>query len=366
MKELITVKKFAEESSELYKVFKDYADHVQSLRGVKGKKFSDKSLDDKEKVINKLFAEEIQRRAKVSVEDYGGERYMMQYCQNPVVKSFADAIKDQMIDMILPETLFGSMGLIAEIKFADWGDSLSFDLENNGLYNVSRAGYRQRTAPAQKLENQTVTLTPINHEVTVGATLFEILTGRKSIAKEVMKVARSIESEMLYEAYQAFVAATDESVIPSKLRIANYEEKELVRLCETVTAFNGGRKAVIVGTPIALKTILPSNLNLRILLDDEYVRVGHLTNFNGYDVIPMAQIADYTKSDYSMRLDDTKVFVVSPSSDKIIKVGVGGTLSHQDGQFDAANLIQEATTTKAWDTMCATNSVAGVIDLDAE
>lgn len=363
MRELNTVKKFAEDSSELYTTFKDYADHVQSLRGVKGKKFSDKSIEDKEKVINKLFAEEVARRAKVSVEDYGGERYMAQYCQNPMVKSFADAIKDQMIDMILPETLFGSLGLIAEIKYADWGDSLSFELENNGLYNVSRAGYRQRTAPAQKLENQTVTLVPVNHEVTVGATLFEILTSRKSIAKEVMKVARSIESEMLYESYQAFVSAMTEGTIPNKLKVTNYQESELVRLCETVTAYNGGQKAVIVGTPLALKSILPSNLNLRILLDDEYIKTGHLTQFNGYDVIPMAQIADYTNGDYSLRLDDKKIFVVSPSSDKIIKVGVGGTLSHQDGQFESANLSQEATTTKAWDTVCATNSIAGVVTL---
>lgn len=361
MRELSTVKKFGETSPELYKVFKDYADHVRSTRGAKGKTFSDKSLDDKEKVINKLFAEEVAKRSKISVKEYDGD--IMHYSMNPVVKSFADAIKDQMIDMILPETLFGSLGLIADIRFADWGDSLSFDIENNGLYTVSKAGYRQRTAPAQRLEDTTVTLAPVNHEVTTYVTLFEILADRKSIAKEIMKIVRSIESEMLVESYNAFVAATENDVIPTKLRVDNYEEKELIRLCETVTAWNGGRKAVIVGTPSALKSVLPSELNIRILLDDEYVKTGYLPNFNGYDVIPMAQVADWASTDYSLKLDDKKIFIISPASDKIIKIGVGGTLSHQANLYDNANLQVQHTTTKAWDTQCITNSIAGVIEL---
>ena len=134
-------------------------------------------------------------------------------------------------------------------------------------------------------------------------------------------------------------------------------------MCEKVTAYNQGRKAVILGTPVALKAVLPTNANYRYLLDDEYVKLGHLMSFNGFDVIPMEQVADpYNNTPYSLKLDDTKIYVVSPASDKIIKIGVfGGTFSHTDNAYDNANKTIETTTEKAWNTACITNSVAGAI-----
>ena len=90
MKELNT--KLFSECKELYTAFKDYYDHTQSIDGVVGKQFSAKSLDEKEKVINKLFADEIARRSKVSLVDYDGD--VAHYAQNPMVKAFADTISD--------------------------------------------------------------------------------------------------------------------------------------------------------------------------------------------------------------------------------------------------------------------------------
>ena len=86
-------------------------------------------------------------------------------------------------------------------------------------------------------------------------------------------------------------------------------------------------------------------------------------SFNGFDVIPMEQVADpYNNTPYSLKLDDTKIYVVSPASDKIIKIGVfGGTFSHTDNAYDNANKTIETTTEKAWNTACITNSVAGAI-----
>lgn len=359
MKMSNTIKVFSSESPELYISFKDYFDHTRAIRGVKGKVFSETSLETKDAVITKLFAKEVAEKSRVSVEDYSGS--YARYGNNPMVKSFADAIVDNMINMILPEVLIGSMGLISEIRFGGWFDSFKFTLGNNGLFNVAKAGYRQKTAPAQRLEKTTVTLTPINHEVTVTTNLPNILAGRDSIAEYVMKVVRSIEAAMLYETYDAFTEAVEAATVPSGLKVTNYTERELIRVCETVTAWNGGNKAVIAGTPIALKGILPSSISSRILLDDDYVKVGHLERFNGYDIFPMSQVADYQSRNYGMKLKDDKVYIVSPSSDKIIKVAVGETLSHTDDTFANENLAVEGTITKAWEVACITNSLAGVI-----
>lgn len=78
----------------------------------------------------------------------------------------------------------------------------------------------------------------------------------------------------------------------------------------------------------------------------------------------MEQVANpYSSTAYDLKLDDTKIYVVSPASDKIVKIGVfGGTISHQDGAYANANKQVENTTEKAWNVACITNSVAGVVD----
>ena len=63
-----------------------------------------------------------------------------------------------------------------------------------------------------------------------------------------------------------------------------------------------------------------------------------------------------------MKLDDTKIWVVSPAADKIVKIGVAGQMmSHTDAFYDNANLLQLSTMQKAWDTQVITNSVCGIV-----
>ena len=144
MIELNSVKLFAEQNKELYTAFKDYRDQwLSENRGVKGKAFSAKSLDDKANVINKLFAEELERKVPRDGVD------LAHYANSPMVKYFSDTIVDSMIDMVIPDILNTSVGLIADIKYLDYGDSAKFDMKNNGLFTVAKAGYRQRNTIAQ-------------------------------------------------------------------------------------------------------------------------------------------------------------------------------------------------------------------------
>lgn len=355
------VKNFAQNSKKLYEAMKIYGENELAERGVKGKKFAQQSKDDMEKAINIEYMNELKRRTGMSPEaNFDGS--LQRFAKNPSVISMADDIRDYMIDMILPETLLtGSLRYFADFRFADLGDSMTFNIENNALYNVSKAGYRKRSTNLQKLFDTTVTLAPINRQLTVGSDLFEILVGRVSIAREVMKAVRSIETAMMFDAYNAFATAT--GALTGNLSVTNYSEESLIKLCETVTAYNNGRKAVIIGTPVALKSVLPSNPNYRYLLDDEYVKLGALQQFNGFDVLPLAQVADpYNATPYSLKLDDTKIWVVSPASDKIVKIGVGGEMmSHTDAIYDNANLLQLSTLSKAWDCQVVTNSVCGIV-----
>ena len=359
--EFANVKAFAEMSKDLSEAMSAYA-HNYNLQRKGLKAFADHSEEEQKKLINKAFAMEVAKQSGMELPDLNNKTEVRRYAMNPMVRFFANQIQDVMIDMILPETLMtGSLKYFADMKFADLGDTIKFDIKSNSLFTVSKAGNRQRTTNQQKTFRTTVTMAGVNHEITVGTTLFEILTGQAYLAEEVMKVARSIETAMLFDAYDAFT--TEMNGLTGNLVVTNYSESSLIKLLETVTAYNQGRKAVVIGTPLALKAVLPSNTNYRYLLDDEYVKLGHLQTFNGYDVLPMEQVANpYNATPYSLKLDDTKLYVVSPASDKIVKVGVfGGTFSHQDNSYDNANKTIENTTEKSWEVAVITNSVAGVV-----
>ena len=360
--EFANVKAFAEVSKDLYDAMKEFSlNYNLERKGMKA--FSNHSREEMNKCINKAFALEIERQSGMTLpSDMNNKTEVKRYAMNPMVKFYANQIQDVMIDMILPETLMtGSLKYFADMKFADLGDSIKFDIKSNSLFTVSKAGNRQRTTNQQKTFRTTVTMTGDNHEITVGTTLFEMLTGQSYLAEEIMKVARSIETAMLFEAYDAFTV--EMNALTGNLAVANYTENALISLCETITAYNQGKKAIILGTPVALKSVLPQNQNYRYLLDDEYVKIGHLATFNGYDVLPMEQVANpYDATPYALKLDDTKIYVVSPASDKIVKIGVfGGTFSHQDNAYDNANKTIENTTEKAWNTAVVTNSVAGIV-----
>ena len=359
--EFANVKAFAEVSKDLYDAMKAFSlNYNNERKGLSA--FSDHSREEMAKCINKAFALEIAKQSGVELPNLENKTEVRRFAMNPMVRYFANQIQDVMIDMVLPETLMtGSLRYFADIRNADLGDSIKFDIKSNSLFTVSKAGNRQRTTNQQKTFRTTVTMTGVNHEVTIGTTLFEMLTGQSFLAEEVMKVARSIETAMLFEAYDAFTA--EANALTGNLGVANYSEASLISLCETVTAYNQGRKAVILGTPVALKDVLPTNGNYRYLLEDDYVRLGHLATFNGYDVLPMEQVANpYSATPYALKLDDTKIYVVSPASDKIVKIGVfGGTFSHQDNAYDNANKTIENTTEKSWEVAVVTNSVAGVV-----
>lgn len=361
MREYPSVKAFSENAPNLTAMWKDYVDQERSENGVKGVTFlksRDKNI--KEEAINKEFMAEVERRSGYKVSDFND---VVEFSNFPTVRAFADSIMSNMIDMVLPQSLIESIGFFCDFKFGGFGDSFKWDIQNNALYSVSQAGNRQRTAPAQILRGTTLTLAPINHNITVEVNMPDVWAGRVSLAANLMKAVRSIESEIRYEAFDSFYNVMEGVNVPTALQAQNYTEDSLIDIAEKVTVYNQGRKAVIAGTPVALKSVLPSDVATRILLSDDYVTLGHLKTFNGYDVLPIEQVADYSSNNYGVKLPNDRIYIVSPASDKIVKCAVGYTYQHTDGIFDNANLAQNGTINKAWQTGVVTNSIAGVIKL---
>lgn len=247
-----STKAFAENSKDLADSIKAFANDIILERKGSDKAFSSHSREEQNKLINKEFMAEVAKRSGYSLKENADKTEVMRYASNPMVKYFANQIKTEMIDMILPDVLLnGSLRYIAEFKYADLGETISFDIKNNTLFTVSKAGYRKRNTNVQKSYKTTVTMKGENHMITVGDDFFNIATGFGNIAEDVMRAALSIETCMLFEAYGNFHNSMH--ALTGNLMVANYSEKALIKLCETVTAYNNGRKAVILGTPVALK-----------------------------------------------------------------------------------------------------------------
>lgn len=351
---------FSEQSKDLYESMKEFArETLNERKGVKA--FEKHSKDEMKKLINKAFAAEVSRLSGQEIPT--DKNSIARFSTRSTIVEFADETRNVMIDAILPDVLNESaLRYIADIQTADFGDAIKFEIASNQLLTVSKAGNRQRNTNVQKTYKNDVTMTGENHMITVQTNLYDILIGRSYIADEIMKSALAIETALLFDTIDAFTASANE--LTGALAVANYSEESLIKLCETVGAYNEGRRPVIIGTPIALKKVLPTNGNYRYLLDSDYVKLGHVNTFNTYDVIPVEQMANPydTTTDYALKLDDTKIYVVSPASDKIVKIGMfGGTMAHQNDALESGNLSVMHTISQAWDVQCITNSVCGVV-----
>ena len=61
-------------------------------------------------------------------------------------------------------------------------------------------------------------------------------------------------------------------------------------------------------------------------------------------------------------VDDNTVYVISPTADKLVKLGIEGSVLSYVSKVDGnANLTQDATFNKSWDAQVITSAIAGSI-----
>lgn len=355
------VVKFAGEQQKVYVQFQDYFAHYMDETQNRNIGAYDKTVSfaDKEQQMHEALITEVKRHSGVN---FSADIPMQQWANNPMVRWATFAVTTNLIDTVIPQTLNKSLGLYAEIRHIGFGDTALFDVKPKSLFTVSKGGNAQRMGLVNKQFSSTETLVPENHIITVGVSLYKVLSGKESLAEFTRKAILSIETEMSLDAYRALAAGLDVSVVPADLKVTGYTQSDLVTLCERVTAYNNGAKAVIVGTTNGLANILPDQANgYRILTQGDNMSIQLIKTFFDYDILRIPQFA-VVNNNFKLALDDNKIYVMSPSSDKLIKgVIEGSTLSHTDGAYDNANLTQDATFNKRWVFGFLTNAIAGVM-----
>lgn len=316
---LANLTKFSAIDEKSYDKMRDYYFHYMSVKGDKklGEYDSNVSLADKEEKMHDVLMSEI---ARVSGQTCPAGMSAEQFAQNPMVKWAAFAIVDMMVDAILPETIIDSIGVYTDIRPVGFGETASFTVKPRSLFTVSQSSNAQRTAFINKQFSTTKTLNAINHEITVEVSLYSVLAGKENLAEFVRKAVISMETQMTLDAYNVLKAGFAASTVPSALKVSGYTQGALLTLCQTVTAYNQGAKAMIVGTAKALSNILPSaTAGYRVNTPSDAMTIQLIRNFFDYDILVLPQVATGDYTTYGLALDDTKIYVISPSSDKLIK-----------------------------------------------
>jgi hypothetical protein len=362
---------FAAGDTTLFDNFTDYWNQYRSEHGER--KFSyrttDKegkpiSFEEKEKAINGLLLKEISKRANFDINSVPLE----QAVTHPMVAWAAANIVSQMIDAVLPSTMVEGTQAYAEIRTLGYGETGVFDIMFRDLFPVTKVGRgaAMREAEMHKGFERQVTLNPEGHEITVGVSLFRVLSGQESLAKFTTRAIRSLETELTKDIYNALVAgmaylSTDAT---TGLQFTGYSQENLTKCAQRVQAYSGGAKAIVMGTKLALANVLPTtDTNYRYDLDSPYVTLGYVKTLAGVDTFEIPQIADWP-TPFSTFISDSDLWVIAPSTDKLVKCVIGGaTISNVTGTFDSAMLMQNATFIKNWKAGCVTSAVAGRITL---
>jgi hypothetical protein len=360
---------FAAGDPSLFEGFVDYWNQYRSETTNKKYPFSTVdangkpiSFAEKEELLNASLIREIGKRAGV---DFSAQA-IEQVANHPLVSWAAGNIVSQMIDAVLPDTIIDSTSAYAEVRQIGLGESALFDIDSRDLFPVSKAGrLGMREAEMHKATTGQVTMIPEMRQVTVGVSLFRVLTGQESLAKFTAKVLRSIEAAMTKDIYDVFAAATLalSTTASTGLRVIGYTQADLTKLAQKVSAFSGGASPVVLGTKVALGSIFPDDANYRYEIDSEFVKLGYLRTISGINVFEMPQVADWT-SPFATLLSDAYIYIVAPGTDKIVKVVLGGAMmSNVNGPYQTATLMQNATMWKAWKCAVVTSSVGAHMTL---
>ena len=362
---------FAAGNTALYEKAQDWWNQYRTMKGAKGLDFSTKattadgqtveiSFAEKEEQLNQELKREILRVSCIANFD---QFPVEAWVTHPTLKWATFAVVSAVLDVLMPNTLIDSIGLYSDVRAIGWGDSAAFDIEPRDLFLVSKAGRGKRTTEIHKQFRGQVTIVPEMRELTVGVSLMKILAGKESLAAFVSKAVRSMETAITTGVYDTFAAAmlSVSATAVSGLRVAGYTQSDFVNLSQKVAAYTNS-KPIAIGTQQALTHILPLDANYRYELENsEYVRLGYIRDFMGTSIMVLPQIADWS-SPFQLKLSDTTIWIIAPSTDKLVKVVLeGSTLSHTDDTFANANLTQQTTLYKAWGQGIATNSIAGVI-----
>jgi hypothetical protein len=349
----------AEAEKDLIPAWKDYVNHYRKENFSTKKTVSgSKSLAEKEALVNKIALSEVSKFANIDTSFIG----QAQMSTNPMYRWAFFAVVNKMVDIIIPDVVAEDFYAFANVSTVGKGNSGKFTVKSADLFEVSINGNSRRHVNAQRQFTGEKTLTPVNHTITTQVDLYRVMAKEESLADYAMKVILSIEAEIALDIAYAMQNSFE-------TRTANFKESGFTpasfkTIATRVAAANGGRKAVAVGTEIALMDVMPTDDYLKLGLGETYNSIGYLPVFLNTPLIALAQKIDWASADYDFAISDKFIYFVSPGVQKLVQVVFEDEgLYIVDDVFANGNLIQNASMHKSWITGIVSAGKHGVMKL---
>ena len=319
------------------------------------------SMDEADKKMLDFYKSEVENMSGRKMDGYKMEHY----CSFTDVKEAAFTVIGIMTDVPVVDALITNVGDFAEIKPIGYGDTLQINMKPRDLLVVSKGGRAKRSYDIQTQYDGMKTILPEPYVISVGISLYDVLTGKYSIGEFAAKAVRSLEVSMAYDIYDAFATALAGLSVSgdNQLRVQGFTQDDAIKIAQKVQTWGGvGASPLFLGTKLALSKILPASTNYRFDLSSDYVRVGHLRDFFGFNCVELNQIADYT-TEFKTKIADNRIYIVA-QKDRIVKAAVGGSvMSNVSNNYANADLSITADLVKYFACGVATTSVGGLIEL---
>lgn len=315
-----------------------------------------RTYEEKQEIFTKNLINESLRMAGVSVAG-ASEAVLL---RNPNVKWALFSLVGEILDVIIPQTILEDFYKFAEVRNGNWGDSFVFTVPNPDLFVVSKIAPGVRKAEPQRIYNGILTLIPQPRAVTIQEDFYRVLAGKVNWGDWVARVARSFETQITTDIYNAILNSYNN--LPTQLKVTGFTPQSFIQLVQRVEALNAGAKAAAFGTKLALSQILPADQYLKFALGEEYNKYGYLTNFQGVDLfeIPQRIIA----GTYDFAIDNNTIYVVSMGSDKIAKIAFEGeAIVTESTASQNADMTVDYTFIKSYDVGVITSARYGIIKL---
>lgn len=310
-------------------------------------------VEEKAKQLNEVFCSELERRSKYSVADFDND--VIAYSEFSAVSEMSAQLQKILVDAMTPILISATnLGLIAEFHYGGYGDTFEFELTDPLPYSVSKMGARQKHTKTQEKKKQNKTIATEMYGLTTYTTLPQILLGESMIAEDAYKMALSINKKVYTLVLKKFISAT-ESLSDTNYVQTNYDEKGLLQKLRNGSAYNGSQMLVI-GDAVALKTLLPAESRVEILLSDDFnTNLGYMSVWNTYKVLGLDVVADPDETSGVLGLPTNRIYGIPVNGTKLVQVAIGATLTNTDGEFENNNLAILSTLRKEIGVELATN-----------
>jgi hypothetical protein len=274
----------------------------------------------------------------------GGNDFVYKWEQN---KFKVFNLISETVTTILPVTIDEELNGFAEVKNANWGDQLIFEVTDPRLFEVGMVSDGNSNIRAQRLDNGKLSLLPQNRAIKVYEEFYRYVSGRIDWAVMVDRVSRSFLNQIKTDIYSK-IYNSYANLGATYGVTGSFTDDAFVTLAQHIEAGTGGLKPTVFGTKLALSKVFKDQYYYSGDITGQRNAKGFIPNYLGYDLVEIQQ--SHTPNTDTFAIDNNFLLFVPAGVNKLVKIGFeGSTIVREAAPTDNADMSIEYTFIQKYD-----------------